>query len=335
MNALLSPAKLNLFLHITNKRDDGYHELQTVFRLLDWGDNMRFEVSDDHFHLPSPTPFLEKNLFLDKKEGEFTPIRLHCDKQLTNNPNDNLIIKSAFALLSAWLNTVNEPIQPPPTPLLEKEGEYSSPSLPIIDIYLDKRIPTGAGLGGGSSNSATTLMMLNQLWQLNFGKQQLQAIGATLGADVPIFIYGQDAIAEGIGEVFTPITLNKQRFLLLMPSAHISTAQLFAHPKLQRDCTKLSTAQIIQQANDFTNNLNSPFCNVFQPVVCALSDEVKTALNYLRQFESLTNSTARMTGSGSCVFLPLPIAENKDFNQQILAKWINDAPCSTVVVDSL
>ncbi len=279
---------------------------------------MRFEVSDDHFHLPSPTPFLEKNLFLDKKEGEFTPIRLHCDKQLTNNPNDNLIIKSAFALIN----------------YIARRGTTHR-QLPIIDIYLDKRIPTGAGLGGGSSNSATTLMMLNQLWQLNFSKQQLQAIGATLGADVPIFIYGQDAIAEGIGEIFTPIILNQQRFLLLMPSAHISTAQLFAHPQLQRDCTKLSTAQIIQQANDFTNNLNLPFYNVFQPVVCALSDEVTTALNYLRQFESLTNSTARMTGSGSCVFLPLPMEENKDFNQQILAKWINDAPCSVVVVESL
>ncbi len=318
MKALLSPAKLNLFLHITNKRDDGYHELQTVFRLLNWGDEMRFEVSDDHFQLPSPTLLFEKNSFLEKKQREFTPIRLHCDKQLTDNPNDNLIIKSAFALID----------------YIARHGTTRR-QLPIIDIYLDKRIPTGAGLGGGSSNSATTLMMLNQLWQLNFSKQQLQAIGATLGADVPIFIYGQDAIAEGIGEVFTPITLNKQRFLLLMPSAHISTAQLFAHPQLQRDYTKLSTEQIIQQANDFTNNLNLPFCNVFQPVVCALSDEVTTALNYLRQFESLTNSTARMTGSGSCVFLPLPTEENKDFNQQILAKWINDAPCSAVVVDSL
>ncbi len=318
MNALLSPAKLNLFLHITNKRDDGYHELQTVFRLLNWGDKMCFEVSNDHFQLPSPTLFSEKELFLDKKQREFTPIRLHCDKQLTDNPNDNLIIKSAFALIDH----------------IAKHGTTHR-QLPIINIYLDKRIPTGAGLGGGSSNSATTLMMLNQLWQLNFSKQQLQAIGATLGADVPIFIYGQDAIAEGIGEIFTPIALNKQRFLLLMPSTHICTAQLFAHPQLQRNCTKLSIEQIIQQANDFTNNLNLPFYNVFQPVVCALSDEVKTALNYLRQFESLTNSTARMTGSGSCVFLPLPMEENKDFNQQILAKWINHAPCSAVVVGSL
>ncbi len=295
----LSPAKLNLFLHITYKRTDGYHELQTVFRLLDWGDTMRFEVSDDYFTI--------------EEFSQLPPIRLHCEKQLTDNPNDNLIIKSAIALL-------NE---------LKKNNPPSN--LPIIDIYLDKKIPTGAGLGGGSSNSATTLMMLNQLWQLNFSKQQLQTIGATLGADVPIFIYGQNAIAEGIGEIFIPISLPPQNYLLLMPSAHISTAQLFAHPKLQRNCAKLSNEQIIQQTNDFTNNLNSPFCNVFQPVVCDLSEEVTTALNYLRQFEPITQTTARMTGSGSCLFLPLPT----DFDKKVLTQWINNAPCSAVVVGGL
>ncbi len=297
----LSPAKLNLFLHITHKRTDGYHELQTVFRLLDWGDNMKFVISEDYFTL--------KNFS--------QAVRLHCDKQLTDNPNDNLIIKSAIALLNEFKK------QAPP--------KNSPPNLPIIDIYLDKHIPTGAGLGGGSSNSATTLMMLNQLWQLNFSKQQLQTIGATLGADVPIFIYGENAIAEGIGEIFTPISLPPQNYLLLMPSAHISTAQLFTHPKLQRDCKKLSNEQIIQQANDFTSNLKSPFCNVFQPVVCDLSDEVKTALNYLRQFEPITQTTARMTGSGSCLFLPLPT----DFDKKVLNEWINNAPCSAVVVGGL
>ncbi len=295
----LSPAKLNLFLHITHKRTDGYHELQTVFRLLNWGDTMRFEVSDDYFTI--------------EEFSQFTPIRLHCEKQLTDNPNDNLIIKSAIALLN------------------ELKKNNPPPILPIIDIYLDKKIPTGAGLGGGSSNSATTLMMLNQLWQLNFSKEELQAIGATLGADVPIFIYGQNAIAEGIGEIFTPISLPPQNYLLLMPSAHISTAQLFAHPNLQRDCKKLSNEQIIQQTNDFTSNLKSPFCNVFQPVVCDLSKEVTTALNYLRQFEPITQTTARMTGSGSCLFLPLPT----DFDKQILTQWINNAPCSAVVVGGL
>ncbi len=298
----LSPAKLNLFLHITHKRTDGYHELQTVFRLLNWGDNMRFEVSGDYFDF----------------DNFSQAVRLHCDKQLTDNPNDNLIIKSAIALLKEFK-------------LNELKKNNSPPILPIIDIYLDKNIPTGAGLGGGSSNSATTLMALNQLWQLNFSKEKLQAIGATLGADVPIFIYGQNAIAEGIGEIFTPISLPPQNYLLLMPSAHISTAQLFAHPNLQRDCVKLSNEQIIQQTDDFTNNLKSPFCNVFQPVVCDLSDDVNTALNYLRQFEPIIQTTARMTGSGSCLFLPLPT----DFDKQILNKWIKNAPCSAVVVSGL
>lgn len=292
----LSPAKLNLFLHITDKRLDGYHNLQTVFRLLNWGDEMRFEVSSDEF-LPH----------------NGIPVRLHCNKHLTNNPMDNLIIKSAYALIET--TRIENP-------------------LPVIDVYLDKNIPTGAGLGGGSSNSATTLMVLNQLWKLGLTSKELQEIGTKLGADVPIFIYAKDtgsAIAEGIGEIFTSIDIPKQQFLLLTPSAHISTAELFSHPKLKRNTAKLSITDIKKNQVDFVNQLNAPFNNVFQSVVKDLSYEVDEALAYLKMFEPLTNTTARMTGSGSCVFLPIGF----DMSNELINRWFDDAPCDAYLVQSL
>ncbi len=327
---LLSPAKLNLFLHITGKRDDGYHNLQTVFRLLDWGDDIRFVVTDKQFEINSdeliPPPLGEARWgnLEDGFESIASPVRLHCDIQLTDNINDNLIIKSAYALLNYFKkNFAKEQTGSLPQALPNK--------LPIIDIHLDKHIPTGAGLGGGSSNSATTLMALNQLWQLGLSNKQLQEIAVTLGADVPIFILAKDAIAEGIGEVFTPIELPKQRYLLLTPSTHIATAELFAHPKLQRNIKKLPTTKIIENSADFTNELNAPYHNVFQPVVCDLSDKVNQALAYLQQFEPITHNTARMTGSGSCVFLPIAL----DMDEKLLDIWLEHAPCSAVVTSSL
>lgn len=295
--SLLSPAKLNLFLHITGKRLDGYHNLQTVFRLLDWGDNMRFEISSD----------LAKNYDC--------PFRLHCSKKLTENPEDNLIIKAANALVK--LNKTK--------------------NLPIIDIYLEKNIPTGAGLGGGSSNAATTLMALNELWQLELNKQQLINIGVKLGADVPIFIFKQDAIAEGIGDLLTSINLPKQSYLLLTPTAHIATGELFAHPHLCRNKSQMGIEQIAEKSENFLQTLNPPFNNVFEPVVTQLSQEVDTALSYLRTLEQQTNSTARMTGSGSCVFLPLAVNQidsTMDAEKAQISDWLNNAPCNAYLVNS-
>ena len=199
----------------------------------------------------------------------------------------------------------------------------------FITIHLDKNLPTGAGLGGGSSNAATTLLALNQLWQLNLDRQILQTIGAQIGADVPIFLFGLDAIAEGIGEQLTAIKLLPQQYLMLCPQAHISTAKLFAHPKLKRDMPPLSVAAIKHQATEYLFQLNSPYCNVFEPVVCQLSPTVAHALAYLRTLEPLTHSTARMTGSGSCVFLPfLP-----QHVAQIKAA-IAQAPCPAKIVNT-
>lgn len=318
----LSPAKINLFLHITGKRDDGYHNLQTVFRLLNWGDDMRFVASQDRFdnfkladfnpqiHLPNHLPI-------------HLPVRLHCDIQLTDNPADNLIIKSAIALLDYYKQKTAQ--------TNPKATDGSQTVLPIIDIHLTKKIPTGAGLGGGSSNAATTLMALNQLWNLAISQDELIGIGATLGADVPIFIFGDDAIAEGIGEILTPIDLPKQRFLLLTPTAHIATAQLFAHPQLCREMPQLPLTHIKQQTTEFTNLLNAPYTNVFEAVVSQLSPEVAQAIAYLRQFEADNKSTARMTGSGSCVFLP--IADT--IPQTRIQTWIDNAPCPAYIIDSL
>ncbi len=305
----LSPAKLNLFLHITGKRADGYHNLQTVFRLLDWGDYLHFSVSNDAVvstiasELTS-NQFCHQLLILDGAES------------ITISIEDNLIFKAARALLAFAIQSNTLPEQ-----------------LAKVHITLDKHLPMGAGLGGGSSNAATTILVLNELWQLNFTCDELVKIGATVGADVPIFIFGQDAIAMGIGEELTAIDLPDQQYLVLTPNAHVNTATLFSHPKLQRDIAPLSVATIQNQYADYVQTLTVPYHNVFTPVVTSLAPAVREALDYLQGLEQQALGTARMTGSGSAVFLPLDasVATNK----KLVAKWITDAPCAGYVVGSL
>ena len=299
----LSPAKINWFLHITGKRVDGYHNLQTVFRLIDLYDTLTFTVTD-------------------KAIGSHLPIQLVSDNPVTEQPTDNLIVKAATALLAFAKNNA-----------LFTQAQIAQ--LPLIDIHLDKKIPMGAGLGGGSSNGATTLMMLNTLWQLGLNKKQLCQIGASLGADVPIFIFGQDAIAEGIGEILTPITLPSQQFLLLKPDAHINTAALFQHPNLQRNCTHFDHTRLSQQRQDFCDILSPAFSNVFEPVVEALAPSVATALTYLKSLSTLTGTTPRLTGSGSCVFLPLPLTGSRHVPADMLSTWQHQAPAPSYIVKTL
>lgn len=307
---VLSPAKLNLFLHITGRRRDGYHYLQTVFRLLDWGDSLTF----------LPTQQLATT---DQ------PIALKGGRQLTERPQDNLIVKAAHALLSyirSHLPSVNHH------------------QLPMFVVDVDKHIPTGAGLGGGSSNAATTLLTLNRLWQLQLDQHRLIELAAGIGADVPIFVFGQDAIANGIGEQLSPIALPSQRFLLLFPEAHIATAELFAHSDLCRDMPRLSDLSICQQQHHYLFGLNTPYTNVFEPVVTQLSAPVAHALAYLRTLEAHTGSRARMTGTGSCVYLPLPdpidrqdlhqLSPHSSLTQDLTYKWCQQAPCEAMVVSS-
>ena len=303
----LSPAKINLFLHITGKRADGYHDLQTVFRLLNWGDYLHFLVSDK-------VTFIDSTLDIRHLCSQL--ITLAGADTITSSIEDNLIFKAASALLAAAIKS---------NKLHER--------LPQVSVTLDKHLPMGAGLGGGSSNAATTLMTLNQIWQLNFTQSELIKIGAKVGADVPIFIFGQDAIAMGIGEELTAIDLAEQQYLVLTPNAHVNTTELFAHPQLQRDITPLSSETIKNHSNDYAQHLNTPYHNVFTPVVTSLAPAVDEALQYLQGLESQALGTARMTGSGSAVFLPLDASIATD--KSLLAKWIAEAPCAGYIAGNL
>ena len=305
----LSPAKINLFLHITGKRADGYHNLQTVFRLLDWGDYLHFSVTDD-------VVISTVDNALDANELCHQLVILAGAETITINIEDNLIFKAARALLAAVIQSNTLPEQ-----------------LAQVHIALDKHLPMGAGLGGGSSNAATTLMTLNEIWQLNFDQDTLIKIAATIGADVPIFIFGQDAIAMGIGEQLTAIKLPDQQYLVLTPNAHVNTAQLFAHPKLQRDIAVLSVETIKNKQADYVQTLTTPYQNVFTPVVTSLAPAVSAALRYLQGLEAQALGTARMTGSGSAVFLSLDASVATD--KALLEKWIEEAPCSAYLVRNL
>lgn len=305
----LSPAKINLFLHIIGKRADGYHNLQTVFRLLDWGDYLHFTFVDD-----AALCIIDKTFDAAKLCRQL--LTLSGADTITSSIDDNLIFKAARALLAFAIHANRLPQQLAP-----------------VQITLDKHLPMGAGLGGGSSNAATTLLVLNEIWQLNLTQHELIRIGTSIGADVPIFIFGQDAIAMGIGEVLSAIDLPEQQYLVLTPNAHVNTAKLFAHPKLQRDIDALSIDIIKSQTNDYVQHLNSPYHNVFTPVVTSLAPAVDAALQYLQGLESQALGTARMTGSGSAVFLPLDASVIDD--KALLAKWIADAPCAGYVVRNL
>lgn len=303
----LSPAKINLFLHITGKRADGYHNLQTVFRLLDWGDYLHFLLTDKVVNI-------DGSLDINKLCSQL--LVLTGADAITTSVEDNLIFKAARALVASAIQSNKLPKQ-----------------LPQVQVTLDKRLPMGAGLGGGSSNAATTLLALNEIWQLNFDKNEQIKIGATIGADVPIFIFGQDAIAMGIGEQLTAIDLPNQHYLLLTPDAHVDTAKLFAHAKLQRDMASISVATIKDQFTAYTQNLIAPYENVFTPVVTRLAPEVDEALKYLQRLQKVALGTARMTGSGSAVFLPLDATVASD--EKLLAKWLEEAPCTGYIVGSL
>ncbi|MGO1782186.1 MAG: 4-(cytidine 5'-diphospho)-2-C-methyl-D-erythritol kinase [Moraxellaceae bacterium] len=308
----LSPAKINVFLHITGKRADGYHNLQTVFRLLDWGDYLHFSVQEPL--ITTSSDISSDAPSLDKLCSEL--LLLTGAESITTNIEDNLIFKAARALLDTAIKLNKLPKQ-----------------LPSVQITLDKHLPMGAGLGGGSSNAAATLLALNEIWQLNLSQNQLIKIAATVGADVPIFIFGQDAVATGIGEALTAIDLPDQHYLILTPDAHIDTATLFSHPRLHRDIEPLAIETIQHQSDRYTQSLLAPYRNVFTPVVISLAPAVDEALHYLQGLEELALGTARMTGSGSSVFLPLDASVVSD--RALLAKWIEDAPCAGRIVSNL
>lgn len=236
---LPSPAKLNLFLHITSQRIDGYHELQSIFQLIDLCDWLEFDTSFD-----------------DIQVNQVAEI----------DQTDNIIFKAAQ--------------------LLKQYTGYTGG----CHIRLDKQIPMGAGLGGGSSNAATTLLALNHLWKTGLNLKQLADLGLQLGADVPIFIWGRNAWAEGVGEQLTSIELPQIDYIVLKPDCFISTKKLFSQEALTRNTTKTTFAAYQQDPTQFGNN--------FEAIAAQLYPPVAEALTYLNQY-----GHAHLTGTGACVFL--------------------------------
>ncbi len=232
----LSPAKLNLFLHVTGQRANGYHELQTAFQLLDWGDRMRFEVID--------TPGIELNPPVAGVPRE-----------------DNLIFRAASSL--------------------------RLPADRGVAISIEKVIPTGGGLGGGSSNAAVTLLALNDLFELGHSVEELALKGAALGADVPVFVRGRSAWAEGIGDELMPLELPEHWFVIISPNCHVSTKEIFTAPELTRNTPPITVSAFFE----------GPVRNDLQPVVESRYEQVSTAIKWLSD-----HGSAMMTGSGACVF---------------------------------
>lgn len=290
MTAICIPAyaKLNLFLHITGQRPDGYHTLQTVFCRLDFADTLVF-LPHNSQGTPTPNPYI----FL-------TCPNLDCP------PQNNLIIKAANALLAfAQKHQIGTPI--------------------ATHIIVHKKIPQGAGLGGGSSNAATTLLQLNQLWRLHLPTDTLLAIAQTIGADVPFFVLDTTyAIGEGIGEMLTPIALPKMHFLLLHPNAHNNTQAFFAHPKLYKNTPTLTHSYIKAHAADFLYTLKPPFYNAFEAIALE-NPAIYAAYRYLSGLS--TRTIPRLTGTGSAVFLPIT-------NPDQHANYPKNAPCAAFIVQS-
>lgn len=236
-----APAKLNLFLHVVGRRSDGYHLLQTVFRFIDFSDQVKLTIRDDG--------------------------KIQLNTSILGVPAEkNLCIQAAQ--------------------LLQKESGTSLG----VEIFLEKFIPMGGGLGGGSSDAATTLLALNRLWDLNWSKERLMGLGLNLGADVPVFIFGENAFAEGVGEKLKPIKLLPAWYLVLTPPVHVSTADIFASKELTRNTIPV-------RIPPFSVGLGH---NDLESVVCLAYPEVARHLEWLRQLDRTT--MVAMTGSGACVF---------------------------------
>ncbi|MFT4653506.1 MAG: 4-diphosphocytidyl-2-C-methyl-D-erythritol kinase [Patiriisocius sp.] len=242
-----SPAKINLFLHICGRYDNGYHELQTLFQLLDYGDQIGIEVN----HSSQIT-------LIDSIEGV--------------NTEDNLVYKAAQLLL-----------------------DYRIDPTMGANIYLRKHIPMGGGLGGGSSNAATVLVALNYQWHCQLGQAALLALGKSLGADVPVFVNGHSAFAEGIGEKLTNTQISPAYYLVATPPQNISTQAIFTHPDLPRNSPKLDI-------NHYNFALTQNDC---EKLVCNLQPEVANLLNRLLHY-----APSRMTGTGASVFAKFATLES-------------------------
>jgi len=265
-----APAKINLFLHITRRRNDGYHELQTVFQFLDYCDYLQFKITEQ-----------SEVRLSDSIEGV--------------NDNDNLIVRAAKLLQN-----------------------YANVNRGVL-ISLDKKLPMGGGLGGGSSNAATTLVALNQLWKCQLSNDELAQLGLSLGADVPVFIHGRAAWAEGVGDELTAISPPEPWYMVISPNCHVSTAEIFSSPELTRDCRSITISRF----------LSGEGRNVCEDVVKKNYPPVAEALNWLSQYGS-----PKMTGTGACVFVDFESQQQAQKVLEILpenwqgfiAKGCNESP---------
>lgn len=246
--SLPAPAKLNLFLHVTGQRDDGYHTLQTLFQFLDYGDTLHLSSrSDGKIALLSDLPGVDAE--------------------------DNLIVRAARLLKEAS-----------GTPL-------------GADIKLDKILPMGGGIGGGSSDAATTLLGLNHLWQTGLSIDQLAELGIHLGADVPVFVRGHAAWAEGVGEQLTPVELEEPWFLVVAPDCPVSTAEIFSDERLTRNSSPITLTAFVAGGGR----------NDCLPVVTTRYPEIRNTLILLNKY-----CEAKMTGTGSCLFGAFPNEREAD-----------------------
>ncbi len=253
-----APAKLNLMLHITGRRADGYHLLQTVFQFIDLLDWLDFELLADG--------------------------SIRRDHGNTAVPAEQDILLAAARLLQERFAV--------------SKG---------VSIRIDKRIPIGGGLGGGSSDAASCLLALNQLWELGLSLSQLAEIGLELGADVPVFVRGRAAWASGVGEVLQPIDIAEPVYLVVDPKIHVSTAEIFADQELTRNCDPITI-------RDFLRGVGT---NVCEPVVRKLHPQVGDAIDWLSQF-----GVARMSGSGACVFAQVDsLTQAETVKSQLPEHW--------------
>lgn len=246
-----APAKINLFLHVTGRRADGYHLLQTAFRMLDIGDTLGFE--------PRPDSAI---------------VRVN---DIPGVPAESDLVVRAARLLQ------------------QRTGCRLGAA-----IRVDKKLPMGGGLGGGSSDAATTLLALNRLWKLGCTRRELQTWSLELGADVPFFIFGQTAWAEGVGEELKPLALPPSWYVVVKPPVSVPTVEIFRAKSLTRDTPPLiMPAFAAEQTSAFLEQTGR---NDLQPVACSMYPEIGRALEALDRFSS--SGAARMSGSGACVFLP-------------------------------
>ena len=233
-----APAKVNLFLHVVGRRADGYHLLQTLFRLIDHGDHLRFSPRQDgQLRLLNPLPGVPPESDLTLRAARLLQVETGC-----------------------------------------RQG---------ADIHLEKHLPMGGGVGGGSSDAATVLLALNHLWQLDLPRQRLQEIGLRLGADVPVFLFGRNAFAEGVGEDLQALDLPPAWYVVLEPPVQVPTALIFSAPELKRDTPSIRAA-------DWHPGFGG---NDLQAVAVARFPVIDDYRHWLGQY-----AEARMSGSGACVF---------------------------------